>query len=56
MTQGLSALFGLAEDWGLFPSPHMAADNCLLIQYQEIQRPLLTSMCTRHTCDTQINM
>lgn len=52
MTQGLSALFGLAEDWGLFPSPHMAADNCLLIQYQEIQRPLLTSMCAPDTRDT----
>lgn len=42
----LSVLAAVSEHQGSNPSNHMAAHNCLLLKFQGIQCPLLTSMDT----------
>jgi hypothetical protein len=52
----LRMLAALPEAKGSIPSTHMEAHNCLKPQSQGTQNPLLASIDTRHTCDTQTLM
>ena len=49
MDQPPRALPSPVEDLGLVPSTHMAAHNCLGLQFPGIRRPLLASADTKHT-------
>jgi hypothetical protein len=46
----------LLEDPGLGPSTHVAAHNCLYLQFYGIWCPFLVSPGTRHTSGTQTYM
>lgn len=53
---GLKALIALAEGLGSIPSTQMVVHNHLLLQFQEIWGPHLTSVSTRPTCGANTNM
>lgn len=51
--KGLKALAALAEDLGLAPSTHMAADSSMQLQFKSIQCPLLAFKDTTDMIDKQ---
>lgn len=56
MTQGLKALSVLPKDMGFIPRTHMAAQDCVELQFQGAYCSLLVSVDTRHAYGTQIYM
>ena len=48
ITQWLKALSGLPVDLGSIPSNHMAAHNCLYLQFQGIQVPQTDRHAGKH--------